>query len=109
MSFNLFSDIVDLKYDLILLSVENDLSHLAVLTEIVSEICNNSNRHGKASLSGTSSRIEKASTWPDTWQWQVLTMLATRVTWRLVSGDIAQKGMLTLIRKYKTYINIILI
>ena len=55
MSFNLFSDIVDLKYDLILLSVENDLSHLAVLTEIVSEICNNSNRHGKASLSGTSS------------------------------------------------------
>ena len=55
MSFNLFSDIVDLKYDLILLSVENDLSHLAVLTEIVSEICNNSNRHGKVSLSGTSS------------------------------------------------------
>ena len=55
MSFNLFSDIVDLKYDLILLNVENDLSHLAVLTEIVCEICINSNRHGKASLSGTSS------------------------------------------------------
>ena len=55
MLFNLFSDIVNLKYDLILLSVEKDLSHLAVLAEFVSEICNNSNRHGKASLSCTSS------------------------------------------------------
>ena len=101
------SDIVERRYDLMRFSAENDRSHSAVLTTIVSASCSNLTRFGKADFSGAisrstslmvssslSARVQLASQYPvDSKSIPSCNLLGTCLVWRGLRGATSMPKM----------------